>query len=238
MDNYKKEIYRLWSEKDAFNYPLPTDISAEERSENYKRFFIDKFFPKDKNIKILDMGCGWGLFLKSCKEVGYNNISGVEINERCVQFIKNKFVIPSVFQADAVSFLESCPDSSFDVITAIDVMEHFEKKEVFYVLNLIYKKLKKTGIFIMQVPNGGSLPGLYIFNSDLTHEIAFTDILIKEIFGLVGFEKTEISGKSEKKDITHFFINVLRKIFSVVISLNNEFVFTSNLIAVGYKKDE
>lgn len=231
---FKKDIYNLWAEANPPSFPYPDDKFIKSRTDSYK-FIIDKFFPSDKNIKILDLGCGYGVFLKICKEVGYQNIFGAEIIEKCVQFAKEKFNINSISNSEIENFLESQKDESFDIITAFDVLEHFEKEKIPELLGLIYKKLKNKGRFIIQVPNGGSLPGLYVFHSDLTHEIAFTDCLIRELFQLTGFNRTEIISQYGSKNLKNLLLNFIRKIISIIFGLNNKFTFSTNLISITYK---
>ncbi|OGZ65393.1 MAG: hypothetical protein A3C50_03570 [Candidatus Staskawiczbacteria bacterium RIFCSPHIGHO2_02_FULL_43_16] len=230
IPDYKKEMYRLWSEHDVATFPKPSEESVRVKSRRYRDFFIKRFFPAQKDIAILDLGSGWGIFLKSCLDEGYANVFGVEVAEKFVQFSQEQMGVKNVVCGEIQSFLESAVDESFDIITAFDVMEHFTKSEIMGVLTLIRKKLKKNGRFIMQVPNGGSLSGLYIFNSDLTHEIAFTDYLVKELFQLAGFAKTGIFKEPDK----NIFKKIIRKLAGYLLAFTNEFAFTTDLVAVGY----
>lgn len=234
MQEYKRKIYNLWGDHNPSTFLYPDDKFIKTRADSYE-FIIKKFFSLDKNINILDLGCGYGVFLHACKETGYKNIFGVEVIKRCVDFAKEKFNIETISNLEIEDFLESQEDASFDVITAFDVIEHFEKDKILKLFNLIYRKLKNNGKFIIQVPNAGSLPGLYIFHSDLTHETAFTDLLLKELFHLTGFSKLEIISGYRPKNLKNLFLNIIRYPASIILSLNNKFTFSTNLIAIGYK---
>jgi predicted SAM-dependent methyltransferase len=115
-----------------------------------------------------------------CKELGYVNLNGVEAIPECVAYAQEHFDI-QVTQGEIVAYLEKVANNSCDIITAFDVMEHFKKADLLSVLQLVYQKLKPGGKFIMHVPNGGSLSGLYILFSDLTHEWAFAIFMIVKI---------------------------------------------------------
>lgn len=225
MEKFKKDIYNLWAEKNKALFHC---------SDN-KKFIIKKFLPLDKSINILDLGCGYGVFLNTCKKAGYRNIFGVEVVEKYIQFAREKFDIKTISNSEITDFLESQEDRSFDVITAFDVIEHFEKDKILELFNLIYRKLKNNGRFIIQVPNAGSLPGLYIFHSDLTHETAFTDLLLKELFHLAGFSRSEIMPEYRPKNLKNLILNTIRSVISIIFSLNNKFTFSTNIIAIGYK---
>lgn len=235
MEKFKKDIYNLWAEKNPASFPYPNNKFIKEKSDPYKKFIIKNFFPSDKNINILDLGCGYGIFLNTCKEAGYKNTFGVEVIEKCLEFAREKFGIKTISNSEIEDFLEFQEDASFDVITAFDVIEHFRKDKILKLFNLIYRKLRNNGRFIMQVPNAGSLPGLYIFHSDLTHETVFTDLLLKELFHLVGFSKLEIMPEYRSKNFKNLFLNAIRRVISIIFSLNNKFSFSTNIIAVGYK---
>ena len=221
MEEYKKTIYHLWAAKKVAMFPQPKGAFLQQRMQAAKDSIIAPFFGADKNAKIVDLGCGWGTFLKACFESGYHNISGVDSVDLGVD---------NVAIGDIVEYLAALPDFSCDIITAFDVMEHFEKSEILGVLQLIYSKLKKSGKFIMQVPNAGSPSGLYVYFSDITHTMPFTDALIEELFLLAGFEDTVISGVVGQT-------NMLKNIFRAVRNafVRNKFIHYTNLLAVGKK---
>lgn len=44
--------------------------------------------PKNRNAKILDLGCGYGTFLNALRSLGYKNLYGVEIGKEQSEFLK------------------------------------------------------------------------------------------------------------------------------------------------------
>ena len=54
--------------------------------ETLEKFLVDK----NKNFKILDLGSGTGILAQTCKKFGFNNILTADIDEKAVDFLKNK----------------------------------------------------------------------------------------------------------------------------------------------------
>jgi 2-polyprenyl-3-methyl-5-hydroxy-6-metoxy-1,4-benzoquinol methylase len=105
--------------------------------------------------RLLDIGCGMGIFLAMARERGWE-VSGVDISDYAIKFAMERFGIDCFagYLKDA-----NLPDRYFDVITLWDVLEHFENpleelKEVKRILN-------DDGIIIFDTPNVDSLMRLF-----------------------------------------------------------------------------
>lgn len=98
-----------------------------------------------KDIKILDTGCGTGMLLKEMESFGV--CYGIDISQRAVDFCKNRG-IGNVQIADAANIPYS--DNTFDVVVALDVIEHIKDDE--NALKEIYRALKPQGMAIIAVP--------------------------------------------------------------------------------------
>ena len=169
-------------------YPEPDDNLKKRRFIEYKTTFIDPLFPKDKSIRIADLGCGYGLFLDACRRLGYLNYEGGELLEKFVNYANKELGLKTVARDDIFHFLESKSDEYYDVVTALNTVEHVKKDKVQYLLNLINKKLKPGGMFVMEVPNADSPLGIHTFFTDLTHEFAFSRKLAIKLLHLAGFD--------------------------------------------------
>lgn len=236
MEDFKKDIYGLWGDLNPVTFPYPDASYINEKSKIYK-YYIRKFLPQNKDINILDLGCGYGIFIKSCLDLGYKNVFGIEFIEKCVNFTKDKLGINTVKCGDIVDYLKESPKEHFDVITAFDVIEHFDKHEIMNLFRLIYDKIKPGGVFLMQVPNGGSLGGLYIMHSDLTHEWAYTDFLINELFYIIGFKDIIVESELQRtRGLRGLVRYILRKFAALILGMKSKLIFSTNIIAVGYKK--
>lgn len=109
-------------------------------------FIFDYFKDNVKvNNKILDFGCGNGVFLDKLKEMGYKNLYGADI----ANYLKNKEYEFQVVDMNKENF--KWEDNFFDVITAFQVLEHLEN--YFLIIQEASRVLKPGGLFIFSVPN-------------------------------------------------------------------------------------
>ena len=158
-----------------------------------KLWYNEKYLPLFKgyarNVPLLDLGCGQGFMLRYLKSAGFTNLTGIDISGEQVERAKvNGF---NAIQADAFSYLRLNEDQ-FEIIVAIDMVEHFKKEELYELLTLIYGALKPGGIFVLQTPNGeGLMPGYVIFG-DLTHFTILSPLSLKHILTMTGFEDIKV----------------------------------------------
>lgn len=156
----------------AITTPLPSinELSAlysppNYRSESGKRFNrfaefviyimrtrrmkrIEKYIGRGR---ILDVGCGRGLFLHLLKSHGWK-VMGIEVNEETAAAARKNYNIP-VITTKVMS--SSLADGSFDVITLNHVLEHLhDPKEM---VKECRRLLRKGGLLVTAVPNLSSL---------------------------------------------------------------------------------
>lgn len=102
--------------------------------------------------KYLDIGCNKGFLLAAAADEGCD-VHGVELVTELIRPFCNTYpqfrqqVYSDKFQDVAKRF----PDKYFDIITAIDVVEHFE--DPLSDLREVYRILKDDGAFIIQTPD-------------------------------------------------------------------------------------
>ena len=114
------------------------------------------------------MGCGIGALVKSLTDAGYAQTIGVDVSEEMVK-VAHTLGIQSVQQADVTQFLAQ-NKNSFDVITGIDIIEHFTKDELVQLLTGIRESLTPGGIAIFRTPNMDAPYATIFANGDFTHE--------------------------------------------------------------------
>lgn len=162
--------------------PKKYQISASSYETNY-----GKLLPKDRNAKILDVGCGMGHFLYYLKNKGYKNFSGIDMGEKQVDFCKKHFT-KNVEAANALDYLKY-KENEYDVIVMNDVIEHIVKEEVVNLLELVKKSLTKDGIILIKTINMSNPFGLSSRYRDFTHEIGYTELSLFQILDAVGFKQ-------------------------------------------------
>ena len=145
--------------------------------------------PKNRNAKILDLGCGYGTFLNALRSLGYKNLYGVEIGKEQSEFLKDKGF--KIYQLDILDFLKTS-NQTFDCITLFDVLEHFKKDEIVAMIPLLKSRLAGGGVIIVRGPNGEAIFKGSIMYSDFTHETFFTKRSLIQLFKTFGFNDVNV----------------------------------------------
>jgi dTDP-4-dehydrorhamnose reductase len=101
---------------------------------------------KPGETKVLDFGCGSGLFVEELAQKGYN-VHGLDISDEVIKLgqlrgVKNLGV--------ADSHRINYPDNFFDVVVASEVLSHLEDE--IWALEELYRVLKPGGVVISTVP--------------------------------------------------------------------------------------
>jgi SAM-dependent methyltransferase len=187
--NYTKEYYQniLFSK---YNFTL-------ERRKIFS-FYLNIIRKRKHDIsKILDIGCAYGYFLKIFEDSGIPQIYGVDISNDALKEANNLCKKAHILKANLSKERSSFPNDFFDVITAIDLIEHVEDIQVF--LKEVYRILDRRGLVFFITPNPRSLRRrLYLrfkgTGEDPTHiNLKTAGGWIKE-FKNAGFKHVELKG--------------------------------------------
>lgn len=191
-EDYRQRLYRVYKETHPAHRLEIAGPSLNYMCRNYARAF-GFLLPKNKDARILELGCGTGSFLYFLKHAGYANIMGVDMDAEHITSTKNLGI--QAIQANALDVLRLNSDT-YDCIIAIDFLEHFKKEELFPLLDLIRAALKHTpncdSLVIGRVPNADGLSGMRIRYGDLTHELAFTPTSLWQLFRAAGFKDVAV----------------------------------------------
>jgi len=103
----------------------------------------------DGNAKLLDFGCGNGLFLKYAED--YFETVGIDYSVDAISLAKQNTKKTSYLKG-SIDALKSSK-RKVDVLTCFDVLEHIEKNEHDKYLREFKKKLKNGGLLVISVPN-------------------------------------------------------------------------------------
>ena len=214
-------------------YSKPDEALIRRKLVEYKTLYIDKFFSKDKTIKILDLGCSYGLFLDACKRNGYLNYEGVDFDEKAVDYALKELDLKNIHQGYIFDFLKSRPDNAYDVITAFNIVEHIKRDKVQELLDLIFYRLKPKGTLFIEVPNADSPIGIHTFFSDLTHEFAYSPSLMKRLLEISGFKNVKIMPNRVRSSL---LIRLAQKVLAKIVGFDDKIMFSGNLIVKASKE--
>ncbi len=157
---------------------------ADRATRSY-RFRFRGWLPKATDSRILDLGCGDGKILWYLGKK-YSYVHGVDLDSQKLDIAKSMGV--SVQCQDVFEFL-STTNKTFDLICALDLVEHLGKNRIPTFLELCFKKLNSGGRIILQMPNPLSPFGFSVQQGDLTHEFTLAPVLTRKLLEIAGFNQ-------------------------------------------------
>jgi 2-polyprenyl-3-methyl-5-hydroxy-6-metoxy-1,4-benzoquinol methylase len=180
---------RLYEKYRSYQNAGDPQVERTQRAP-YLRRLIKTHLPADRNIRVLDLGCGSGTILHFLIEAGYRNVFGIDTSAEQIAQAR-ELGIGEVEQCDVFSFLQNAEGESYDVVIAFDIIEHLTKPELFELVGEIYRVLTPGGLWIAHAPNAEGVFGARIRYADLTHEQAFTRESIEQLGRVSGFRAVE-----------------------------------------------
>ncbi len=185
---YESEIFENYI---SFHEGLRTEMG-----ENHKAFF-EKFSGKFKG-KLLDIGCGDGIFLRVAQKQGFE-IYGIDFDSKSVKIARKILKVDTIYAMNFGDFYEYCKEKKlkFDVITFFDVLEHQDEPKEF--LFMAKDLLNHEGYVAGSVPNRESFFEINIYqkifhwvDNPPHHFLRFSEEALKNTLKLIGFSKVQV----------------------------------------------
>jgi 2-polyprenyl-3-methyl-5-hydroxy-6-metoxy-1,4-benzoquinol methylase len=216
------------------------EVKFSRKSQAYGRLY-GRFLPKARESRILDIGCGTGLFLYYLKCCSYTNYYGIDVSKENIEFVR-KNITNRCEYADMFEYLRN-KEGSFDVIVMNEVLEHISKEKVIPFFELVYKSLSINGVFLVLVPNMENPATVYTRWHDFTHKTGFTQNSLKMVFRLGGFKNITVYPTTRFKRfslVRRIILSVpylLTKLYFVVVFQYplKGILFSKRIIAVAKK---
>ena len=172
------------------NYPIGygadsaiTTIRINEVLDEFERF--------RKNNKMLDVGCGPGLFLIEAKKRGWE-VYGTEFTDNQLAYLNNKGINTLKGKLSDASF----ENELFDVIISSEVIEHINNPVE--EMQQFHRLLRKGGVVYITTPNFNALER-YLLKGDYEiieypeHLSYYTPTTINLLLTNSGFKKLKIT---------------------------------------------
>jgi len=163
------------------------------------KIFIDRFRRKPKG-KLLDIGCGHGVFLKEAQKIGFE-VYGIDFDSKSIKVVKEKFGLKNTFTKSLKDFYLYAKEHNlkFDVITFFEVLEHQDNPTefIFYVKEI----LNSNGYIAGSLPNrNGTFAYFYRGKFDTNdlpphHFLWFSEKALKNFFDINGFKLNFLNDK-------------------------------------------
>jgi SAM-dependent methyltransferase len=189
MTNYRSIFYKNYS---ATQSARGVANIAQKFAQEQQQFTheILPLLPTNPRLNILDIGCGNGSLLGALAAAGYTHTQGIDIAPDQVA-IAHQMGVTQVQQADLLPYLDKNPQQ-FDVILAMDIIEHFTKDELVILLEKIRNALKINGLCIIRTPNADAVFASIFIAGDFTHENQLNGYSAKQVLGNCGFDGVDV----------------------------------------------
>ena len=177
------------------------------------------FVSRPSSLKILDVGCGTGANLEMLAQFGESE--GVDVSAEALEFCKKKGLKVHSGLAEELPF----EDQSFDVVTALDVIEHLD--DDIAGLKEMNRVLKNDGQTLIFVP---AFMWLWGVQDDISnHRIRYTR---KEIVARLQSAGFEIE-RATYANITFFMPILLGRVLMKIIGIKPESENNVNISALN-----
>jgi 2-polyprenyl-3-methyl-5-hydroxy-6-metoxy-1,4-benzoquinol methylase len=179
-------------ENDEQGLPTNADflISDHYRTMLKRYFFAGKIFAENKTVLDSCSGLGWGTYILANYA---KHVTAYDYNKEAIKLAKKNWQAKNI-EWKVANALDKIifPEESFEVITAMETIEHFTKNDGSKYIYNNYKMLKKNGFFI----------GTSLFPTT-RKEANTSPVLLNNPFHLYLWTQNEI-----KEELEKYFSNV------------------------------
>ncbi len=139
----KRMVYTCGYWEQFHNIPAATNL--DEAQENKLEMICQKLALK-KGDKILDIGCGWGSFIRYAAEKYGVKCVGVSVSKEQIKYGNDtKGDLPIEFRFQDYRDV----DEKFDHIVSVGMFEHVGYKNYKTFMKIVHKNLKDDGLFLL-----------------------------------------------------------------------------------------
>lgn len=146
---------------------------------------LSQRYKKDGSLNILDIGCGTGAMLDVLAPFG--TVAGADFSAEALEYCKKRGDHYPLARADARRL--PFADNSFDVVTAMDIIEHIDDDKA--AASEIFRVLRPGGRLFSTVPAFQSLWSEH--DEALHHYRRYTVPAFKDLIGRTGFSCEKIT---------------------------------------------
>ncbi len=161
--------------------------------------FVEAIKQLNKEVKAIDLGCGRGEWLELLGEVGVE-AQGVDIDNSMLSACRALGL--SVETAEAVVFLKTLADDSYDIVSGFHIAEHIPFVDLQILVQEALRVLRPAGLLILETPNPENIVVATVnFYVDPTHQRPLPPQLLSFLPQYYGFFRTKILRLQESSDL-------------------------------------
>ena len=157
-------------------------------ARNYARQF-GPLLTGDRQRKVLDIGCADGMLVAFLKELGFAEVTGIDINAELIARARTQ-VDAEFIASDAATFLAQ--GRTFDLIFLLNVVEHIPRHQLVDFMTRVNAALRPGGFAVVRCPNMSHLMAPGHLADDLTHCTGLTEQSLQQLARSAGFTRVEL----------------------------------------------
>ena len=227
----KEDLYKIFLDSDmqySCGYFNHENISLQQAQINKKNHIINKL-QINKDMNVLDIGCGWGgMAIEIAKQTGAT-VKGITLSENQHAFASKRAQQEGLSEKVSFQIQDYRKETSeYDRIVSVGMFEHVGIKYFRTYLKKTYELLKNDGVFLLHtigqrgIPTATSpwirkyiFPGGYIPSlSDIINESQKLNINITDI---------ELLRLHYAHTITHWYKNIQNNKDKIIKMFDNRF---------------
>ncbi|MDQ7001444.1 MAG: class I SAM-dependent methyltransferase [Ghiorsea sp.] len=198
--------FRKFNHFTSFNEQL-------DRGRLIAKFIKDHVNENNVKINYLDVGCNRGFLLAAAAEFNWNIYGNEVVPEQIAPFKKTYKQFADNITSEKLNATQDIFQKEyFDVISGIDVIEHFEGP--LNDMEIIYSLLKPGGYFVIQTPDtdcdkAKQLGAKWGALKPLEHLHLFNSSNLEKLSEIVGYKSIEFFPQLEEADGN--FVAIMKK---------------------------
>jgi cyclopropane fatty-acyl-phospholipid synthase-like methyltransferase len=149
---------------------------------------IKRHLSFDTPVSLLDVGCAYGFFLDEARKLGMT-VHGLDLSEDAIRWMENHLDINGT-----VGISSDAPEGPFDIITAMEVIEHVQEPRSF--VADLHKRIKDNGLLVIHTgatdsPASKLLGRWWWYLNPPDHCIIFSRRALRDLISNSGFDVLE-----------------------------------------------
>lgn len=214
-----------------------TYVQAEVRRKHIAEFGRNLWQPAGfrPEHRVLELGCGVGLFLAFLQAKGVVDFQGVEMDAKARDFMPAS-IADRVATESFETFFDTYEGPAFDRIVLLDVFEHFSHGEGVALLRKCLGVLGEGGQIILRVPNVGSPWGLQFQFNDLTHKSFYAPGNIRQLAMAVDLNCFACLPYTRGSTVRRMTNAMVERVFNALLT-DPPPIWSANFVAI-LKRDE
>lgn len=175
-----------WYEEDEDYAARDARLVPDELPWNYRQFLRHSL---PMSSRILDIGCGTGIFAAHCQRKGYQ-VRGIDFSSRAIESAQKAFGLDGLYALSLEDFGRQENQPEFDAVTCFEVLEHQDNPVRF--ITLVKGLLKPGGYIAISVPNRDRWNLLPLGDFPPNHFTRWNVRALRHFLECQGFEIVEV----------------------------------------------